>query len=535
MRRSDRSEKLNSKYFNCEFETNFIYVNYCDANVPNSYNEAVESQESRNWKIAMDSEMSSLNKNKTWKLVEKPLDKKVIDVKWLYKKKNENTYKARLVVRGYQQKDHIDNAYSPVARMLTMKILLSYCCNNGLLIEQMDVQTAFLNGEIISEVYVNQPEGYEKGNNKVYKLLKSLYGLRESPRSWYECFNKFMTELSFEHSNYDYCLYINKIKKEKIFILLFVDDILICSKNQESIDEIKLKLCKGFDMKDLGKVKNYVGINIDYDTDKNIMTLSQEQYIESLVKKYNLENAKLYNTPMKPNLKLEPANEIDYSIKYRNLIGELLYVGIGTRPDICYSINYLSRYQNCYNETHFKYALRVLKYLYLTKDIKLNYTKNIEKDVIDCMVDADWAGDCVDRKSTTGYVIKVFNNVIYWKSHKQNTVSKSSTFAEYIALSEAVTDINLVRNMLIDTFDVKINKPIKIFEDNSGAISIAKYGNFTKNSKHIEVQYHYVNELCEKGIIEIIKIETQNNAADLFTKSLGKSKFIKCREMLKLT
>lgn len=173
--------------------------------------------------------------------------------------------------------------------------------------------------------------------------------------------------------------------------------------------------------------------------------------------------------------------------------------------------------------------------LYLIKELKLTYTKNIKTEIMDCMIDADWAGDCNDRKSTIGYVIRLFDNVIYWKSHKQSTVTKSSTFAEYVAFSESVTDVNFVRNMLKEMFKVEIIRPIKIYEDNSGVLAIAKYGNFTKNSKHIEVkQYHYINKNYEKGIIEVIKVESENNIVDVFTKSLCRAKFIKCREMLKL-
>lgn len=208
----------------------------------------------------------------------------------------------------------------------------------------MDVESAFLNGEIISEVYVNQPLGYNDDSDRVYKLLKSLYGLRESLRSWYECFNKFINELKFKRSNYDYCLYINNTDEDPIYILLFVDDMLICSKNKRKICEVKSKLSKRFKMKDMGKVSNYIGIDIDYDLDRNVMTLSQKNYIVSLAEKYNIENAKLYNTPMEVNLKLEPAEEIDTKIQYRNLIGELLYISTGTRPDVAFSVNYLSRY-----------------------------------------------------------------------------------------------------------------------------------------------------------------------------------------------
>lgn len=169
--------------------------------------------------------------------------------------------------------------------------------------------------------------------------------------------------------------------------------------------------------------------------------------------------------------------------RYRNLIGALLYISSGTRPDISYSVNYLSRFQNCYNDNHFKYPLRVLKYLYLTRSLKLTFHKNEKAEILDCYVDADWAGDCVDRKSTTGYAIRLFGNVIHWKSKKQGSVTKSSTAAEYVALSEAVTEVKLIRDILIN-FDIKFEEPVKLYEDNSGALNIAKYGNFSKNSKY---------------------------------------------------
>ena len=308
--------------------------------------------------------------------------------------------------------------------MQTLKILLSHCCKNNLYIEQMDVETAFLNGHVKSEVYVNEPKGYETGENKVYKLKRALYGLRESPRAWYDCFHKFIEKLNFVRSNYDYCLYVNNTNKDPIYILVFIDDLLICCKNNKIIDEIKESLMKRFSMKDLGKVGNYIGIDIDYSKDRSKMALSQTKYIESLAVKYNLENAKLYDTPMEANLKLEQASEIDESIKYRNLIGELLYISTGTRPDITYPVNYLSRYQSCYEATHYKYAMRILKYLYKTKDLKFTFFDNLQNDTLDCMVDSDYAGDNIDRKSTTGFIIRLYGNLIFWKTHKQNNVTK---------------------------------------------------------------------------------------------------------------
>ena len=185
----------------------------------------------------------------------------------------------------------------------------------------------------------------------------------------------------------------------------------------------------------------------------------------------------------------------------------------------------MSRFQNSYDETHFKYALRVLKYLYFTRDLNLTYNKNQNSEILDCFVDADWAGDVVDRKSTTGYSMRLYSNTIFWKSRKQNSVTKSSTFAEYVALSEAVSELKFICGIL-NFFDVKIENPIKIYEDNSSAIIIAENGNLSKKSKYIEVHYHYVNEEYLNGFINIIKINSDKNIADIFTKALGKIKFI---------
>lgn len=250
--------------------------------------------------------------------------------------------------------------------MRTLKIFLSYCCQNNLGIEQLDVETAFLNGKIKSEVYVKQPQGYEDGSEKVLKLDQALYGLRESPRAWYECFNTYLISLDFQRSENDHCLYILNDKNNinnKVYLILFVDDLLIACKDQAKINLIKNLLSKRFQMKDLGEIKTYLGISINYDCEIGKMTMDQEDYIVSLGKKYDVINSKLYITPREQNLKLESAKSACDGNKYRDLIGALLYISSGTRPDISFCVNYLSRFQNCYDNTHYKYALRVLKYL----------------------------------------------------------------------------------------------------------------------------------------------------------------------------
>lgn len=528
-RKSERVRSCPDRYDEFKMK-NKIIANYCRTDIPVTFEEAIQSNESKKWIEAMDKEISGIRLNKTWKLVDSE-EKKVIDVKWIYNKKSNGTYKARLVVRGFQQKDEIDDIYAPVANMQTLKILLVYCCKMGLNIEQMDVETAFLNGKVTSEVYVNQPKGYDDGTNRVCKLIKALYGLKESPRAWYECLDKYLLKLGFIRSNVDYCLYTLKLKEDTVYLLIYVDDLLICSKNIELIKKVKKMLSDKFKMKDLGKIKEYLGIIITYDVSRKEMKLTQKEYIRSLAEKYDVENCKTYKTPMEVNLKLEKSDDCERDIKYRNLIGALLYISSATRPDISFAVNYLSRFQNCYNNTHFKYALRILKYLYVTRDLSLSYNGNKDTEIIDCYVDADWAGDNIDRKSTTGFVIRLFGNVVYWKSRKQKSVTKASTFAEYVALSEAVTEIKLITEVL-RFFDIECKRPINVYEDNSGAINIAKYGNFTKNSKHIEVHYHYVHENVNEGKIDIVKVNSNDNIADILTKSLSREKYEKFRDML---
>jgi len=196
-------------------------------------------------------------------------------------------------------------------------------------------------------------------------------GYEKAP--WYECLDKYLQELGFKKSASDYCLYILGDKDEVICLIIFVDDLLICGKNKGKLKNIKDKLSDKFQMKDLDEVRIYLGINIKHDRNKNEITLDQREYIESLARKYDIIDSKGHHIPMEQNLKLEPAPSDKNNKQFRNLIGALLHISTGTRPDISYIVNYLRRFQNCCDDTHFKYAQRILKYLYITKDIKLTY------------------------------------------------------------------------------------------------------------------------------------------------------------------
>lgn len=512
-----------------------IFTNFVDINVPFNYEEALRCDNSENWINAMEEELKAHRENNTWSIVKEPKSQNIIDVKWLYRMKDSNKFKARLVARGFQQEFHQnEEIYSPVAKLTSIKMLLSLSAVQNLSIHQMDVQTAFLNGEINEDVFIKAPKCLNVKEGYCLKLNKALYGLRESPRSWYNCFDRFMNFLNFHRSNFDCCLYFKDLNSIPVYVLIFVDDILFFSKDKNKINSLKKQLKERFKMKDFGQINKYLGIQAVKEQDNSIK-LNQTDYICSVAEKFNVIHSKLYDTPMEQNLKLLPAATVKDETLYRSLIGALLFIAMNTRPDVAFAVNYLSRFQNSCDETHFKYALRVLKYLLKTSDLNLIYNANTSpnQDILSCFVDADWAGDPVDRKSTTGYVIKLYGNPILWKSRKQKSVTKSSTEAEYLALSDATSELKFLSSLLSE-INIVLKQPIPIYEDNLGAVVIANKGNFSKNSKHIEVHNHFVNESVNNGLINVIKISSDENEADILTKSLGKQNFSKFRKSFNL-
>ncbi|KAK7582221.1 hypothetical protein V9T40_013666 [Parthenolecanium corni] len=521
-RKSKRVSKKPSRY-----DDYVMFAGFCSID-PKSYEEVLESPNKKKWLSAMRAEMKALTDSKTWSLVDRPIDKKVLTSKWIFKLKPNGLFKARLVVRGFEQENCFDDIYSPVARLSTLRTLLSVAVVNKCFIHHMDVKSAFLNSDIRSEVYLEPPDGVAVSQDKVYLLHKSLYGLKESPRNWYDLFNDFMVSLNFIRGKSDGCLYS---RMDGVMCILFVDDLLICSPNQKSLNSVKSSLKLKFKMTDLGAVETYLGIDFSYEN--GIMRLSQSRYIEKLAREFDVVDSNVKFTPMEENLRLESSETFE-STEYRSLIGGLLYIASCTRPDVAYSVNYLSRFLSCPTSETFKYAQRILIYLYHSRHLSLTLKSNcLEK--IAAYVDSDWAADLVDSKSTTGFVVYVFGNPVVWKSCKQKIVSKSSTFAEYYALSDCVDEVLYVKQILIDlgTAVSELNN-IRIFEDNNGALSIAKFGNFTKKSRHIRVSVHFVTDLYKKNVIDIVKIDTCINVADIFTKSLGKNKFTKHRENLNL-
>lgn len=499
---------------------------------PNDYSEIKDSPDRTMWKKAISEEIDSHNKNNTWTIVDQPGGIKPIGCKWIFKiKQNENgdiiKYKARLVAKGFMQKHGIDyqETYAPVAKLTSIRIVLAVANQMNLNLHQMDVKTAFLNGYLQEDIYMTTPEGIDE-HGKVCKLNKSLYGLKQSPRCWNTRFNDFILSLGFNRSRSDYCLYIYK-GCETMFILLYVDDVLIVG-NETEIKSIKEKLSEEFEMTDMGELKYFLGLHINRDMKNGILRINQKRCIENILKRFNMEECKGIATPIETNLKLLKGNGLLRTEKpFRELIGCLMYVMLGTRPDICLAVGFFSRFQETAEEEHWVCLKRVLRYLKHTINYELVFNKTENVKPIFGFVDADWGSDPNDRKSISGYLFKVYGCTISWTSKKQQTVSLSSTEAEYIAACSAACEVLWLKNILLD-MNITINTPINIFEDNQGCIQIAKNPD-TKRTKHIDIKHHFIREQINEGVINLVYIPTNDQLADVLTKGLPRVSFEKFR------
>ena len=421
LRRSERTRKQPVRFGFEEFSGQSSEVcNHCAYNIveidePQNMKEAMESEHSKEWKAASDSEYDSLIENETWKLVELPPGRKAIGCKWIFKVKHcmdgtVERFKARLVAKGYSQKYGIDydETFSPVVRFSSVRTLLAFGVKRGMLIHQMDVVTAFLNGTLDEEIYMQQPEGYIKPGSEhlVCKLERSLYGLKQSPRCWNKAFHNYLVKIGFKQTTADPCVYVREGNTLTI-VAVYVDDLIILAENDDEMKSIKADLTKKFKMKDMGELHYCLGINILQDKKNKQIVLNQRQYIEKIIKKFGQEDAKTVCTPADVNVKLQQddgvSKKVD-SIQYQSLIGSLLYAAIATRPDIAQAVGVAAKYCKSPTEAHLTAAKRILKYLKGTSSVGIRFEESGNENLIG-FSDANWAGDLDDRHSTSGFML----------------------------------------------------------------------------------------------------------------------------------
>ena len=517
-----------------------------DVQEPKSYNEAVNSPQAENWRKAMQTEYNSLMDNNTWTLVNEPEDQQVLPGKWVYKVKygadgQVDKLKARYVAKGYAQVEGLDffDTYAPTCKPETFRILLATAAQKDLQLGQMDVKSAYLHSNIEEEIYLEQPQGFVKkansGQKLVCKLNKSIYGLKQAAKNWYEALTSLLLKEGFKRSRNDYCLFVRKEENGTFsYVLIWVDDIVVAGATEEAVNEIKSMLNENFKMDDRGALNWFLGMQILRSHDK--ITVDQKKYIETVLQQFNMSDCKAVATPGEVNLKLVKSDDEEQKLVdpklYRSLVGSLLFIGKQTRPDILHIVNQLSRFLDKPNESHWKAAKHVLRYLKGTIDLRLTFLKNSNSDIIGDS-DADWSGDLNDRKSTTGYYFKFEGNggAISWEVKKQPTVALSSAEAEYQAMAAAVQEAIYLRALLED-FGLPMKKPIDIGEDNQSCIKMCHNPVMHKRSKHIDTKLHFIRERVENKEVKIHYVPTEEMTADILTKSLPRVKVQKHRTVL---
>lgn len=496
----------------------------------------------------MQTEYDALMENNTWTLVSRPKDKKVIKSKWVFKVKRHqdgsvDKFKARLVARGDQQHEGTDfnEIFAPVARLETIRTLLGTSVVRGMHIHHLDVITAYVQGDLTDELYMEQPQMFVKlhEEEKVCKLNKPLYGLKQAGREWYCKLDNYLFSLNFKNTAVDPCVYVNIKKDNDTVIIIYVDDLLIASTDLSNINKIKNLLQQKFKMKDLGNVKDILGIHVEREGDTGNIKISQKRYIQDVLKRFDMEQCNPLSTPLEQNLniaeiELEAKNTESAMIDkpYRELVGSLIYLANATRPDIAFAANLLSRFCTSPKLVHWKMAKRVLRYLNGTIENCISYTKENKLIVY---VDSDWAGDTSDRRSCTGYIVCIGGGPISWNSRKQKTVALSTMEAEYMALSEATKETIYIRNLLhhIKAYNLSQNAT-KIYCDNQSAIELCKNSVYHARSKHIDIKYHFSREAQERGDIVVKYISTNFMPADILTKPLTRNKHDICVQLLNL-
>ena len=497
-----------------------------------------EAKEHKKWVQACEEEINSIEKLKTWDLVEPPIGVKPIGLKWVFKLKRNsdgsiNKHKARLVAKGYVQQFGVDfeEVFAPAARIETIRLLIDLAASHGWEIHHLDVKTAFLHGELKETVYVYQPEGFEQQGEeeKVYKLNKALYGLRQAPRAWNNKLNHILMELGYSKCSKEPSVYQKKVNNHTMIIAVYVDDLFVTGTSLELIIRFKKEMSSKFEMSDLGLLSYYLGIEVTQHSEG--ITLNQSRYALKILEEAGMKDCNPVHVPMDTSFqpsKSESEKEVDAKL-YRRNVGCLRYL-LHTRPDLSYCVGVLSRYMQSPREPHAMAMKQCLRYLKGTTTLGLNY-KRCTKVELSGFSDSSHNVDPDDGRSTAGNVFYLGGSPISWWSKKQDTVAMSSCEAEFMAGTEAAKQAIWLQDLLSEITGNESEK-VTIFIDNKSAIALTRNPVFLGRSKHINRRYHFIRECVENEQVEVTHVPSEKQKADILTKALGRIKFKDMRSLI---
>jgi hypothetical protein len=514
--------------------------------VPNHYEDAINSPEVEKWRVAMQDEYNSLIENNTWTIMPCPPGKKPIKSRWTFDIKPEANgipprYKARFVAKGFSQIPGRDfnETYASVVTHDTLRLFMSTAAAMDMDMTQLDVKTAFLYGHIDEEIYIEQPLGFiiPGRENEVCRLNKCIYGLKQASRVWNKHFSTFLKSQDFSVSKADPCLFIRRRGDETTILIIWVDDGIIASNKSECIDQFLANTRNTFQIRS-NQPGRVVGITITRERNKRRIFLSQPDYVDKIVKTFQMEGCHPKPIPADPNSKLvKPPTQGDsgrekQNFPYREAIGSLLYLALVTRPDISFAVGQAARFVEHHDRSHCQAVKRIISYLKGTRAHGILFDGSKPMTVVG-YTDADWAGCLDSRRSTTGSIFLFNRGPVAWCSKRQSCTAQSTVEAEYVAASETAKEAVWIKRILPE-LQLNTEGPITIYCDNQGTIQLTRNPEQRQKTKHIDLRYHYIREQQEKGQIEIRYIESENQLADILTKALPKPRFEFLREALNI-
>lgn len=479
-------------------------------------------------------EVSELIQSNAIEIVDRPPNRKVIQMRWVHKQKSDGTIKSRLTPKGFQQVEDVDfhqhEVPAPTLYIYNMFIFMQIVLNRNMASKIVDIVGAFRLPILNEPVFAELPDGFIKDKTKVIQINNAINGLKQAAYYWYNKISLILKQLGFKPLISEPCIFIDDSNN---IIAVYVDDIHVAASNQNKLDQIINELQKQLPCQ-FKDQSTYLGIH--FTIENNQILFDQKDKIMELLEIYQMKECKNIYTPAEPNSKLFK-NEEDNNEKfpYRELVGSLLWIARTTRPDIMYAVNQCGKFANNYNTTHVTALKRILQYLKTTLDYKLIFTKFQSPIQIVAYADADYAGepDVNENamKSTSGVVITLNNlSTIYCQSTLQSTIATSTAEAEYIAMASATVTIIHIRNVLNELN--YIQTPTQVFCDNQSALEMIKSRIISSKSRQIKIQFHKIREYQLNKEINVTYIDTENNLADLMTKSLPKPRYTKLTQTL---
>ncbi|KAJ1573830.1 hypothetical protein NDA15_004779 [Ustilago hordei] len=484
-------------------------------NLDPTLGEAMNGEDAQLWKEAIRKELEGLKAMGTWEVVHQPPGVPLVDSKVVLRLKLDADgvpvkHKVRLVARGFTQREGIDyqETFSPVAPLGAIRAILALAVQNNWEVHALDITMAYLNSTLKEAIYMKLPEGSGVAPGKVYKVVKGLYGLKQSGREWNQEFDRSLQCMGFFQVECTPCIYTKGQGKDMAIVVIYVDDTLVIAPRLETVLKVKKQIGQRWKMEDSG-------------------------YIDQVLAKHLDKRTKPTMVPMQSipegTLVASAAQQKEYPV----IVGKLLWVANSTQPDLSLTVGVLARHMREPSQEHYQAAQRVLRYLESTRQVGLVYRASESQEPLVAHSNANWASDAtIQRRSTSGSVALVYGNPVAWKSVTQKCVSLSTVEAEFIAATEATHEVLFLKQLLC-SIGIATGTPT-VYSDNTGCIQVSKDPAQHWKLKHIDTKYHFVRNNVQEGRVQIKYVDTTRNLADILTKPIGKQAMQQARSGLHL-